>query len=77
MNESNEKLLEKHGWTVICESPFELENEDGDVATGEAADMILSLFNLFEENRIKRENVIENIDEYEKEEYPLTPKRML
>jgi len=48
MDPEDIKLLEEEGWTVVCESPFELEmmSEDGMVMIGEAkgaaADFILS-----------------------------------
>lgn len=35
------ELLEKNGWTVECESPFEVRHEDGSFATGQAAEMVL------------------------------------
>lgn len=35
------KRLEANGWTVECYSPFELHNEDGSFATGQAAEMVL------------------------------------
>lgn len=42
MNEEDIKLLEENGWIVVCESPFEIENESGDaMASGEAAELIL------------------------------------
>ena len=39
---SDEKLLESNGWTVECQSPFEIRHEDGSFATGQAADIVLS-----------------------------------
>lgn len=33
----DKKLLEKDGWTVDCESPFEISDADGNRATGRAA----------------------------------------
>lgn len=41
MNEDDEKLLEKFGWTVECYSPFEISHEDGSFASGQAADVVL------------------------------------
>ena len=35
-----ESLMEKDGWIVVCESPFEIENVDGSVATGYATKII-------------------------------------
>lgn len=38
----NEKLLEKHGWTVECESPLEIRHEEtGSFATLLAAEMVI------------------------------------
>ena len=37
----DEELLEKNGWTVECESPFEIRHEDGSFASMLAADMVL------------------------------------
>jgi hypothetical protein len=37
----NEKLLEENGWTVECESPFEIRHEDGSFATGQAAQIVV------------------------------------
>lgn len=35
------QLLEAEGWTVECESPLEIRHEDGSVATGYAAQMVI------------------------------------
>ena len=35
-----DKMLKKHGWTVECQSPFEMRHEDGSVATGQAASLV-------------------------------------
>jgi hypothetical protein len=35
------ELLEKHGWTVECQLPFEISHEDGSFATLNAAQMVL------------------------------------
>ena len=40
----NEKILAKHGWFIECESPFSIKNENGSIATGEAAYIILGEF---------------------------------
>jgi len=34
-------LLERYGWIVECESPFEIRHEDGSFATGQAATTVL------------------------------------
>jgi len=39
---NDEKLLIHHGWTIECQSPFEIRHEDGSFATGQAADCVLS-----------------------------------
>ena len=38
-----EELLEKHGWTEECGSPFEIRHTDGSFATGSAAWTVLSV----------------------------------
>lgn len=43
MNENDELILEKNGWTVECESPFRIRNnETGDFASGVAANVVLN-----------------------------------
>ncbi len=44
MDEKNIKLLEKYGWTVECESPFEIRHEDGSFASEIAADIVLKFY---------------------------------
>lgn len=39
--EEDEKILEKNGWTLECESPFEIRHEDGSFATGQAARLVM------------------------------------
>jgi hypothetical protein len=41
MNEKDEKLLEKYGWTVECYSPFEVSRKDGSFAKHEGAQYML------------------------------------
>ena len=41
MNEQDVKLLNDNGWTVECESPFEISTKEGSFASGEAAYMVL------------------------------------
>lgn len=38
---SNKEILEKHGWVIVCDSPFNIEHEDGSLATGLAAYIVL------------------------------------
>ena len=46
MNKQDEALLEANGWSVLCDSPFEIELvEDGErlgFASGEAAEIVLA-----------------------------------
>jgi len=42
MKTQDEKILESNGWTIECNSPFEIRHEDGSFATGQAADIVLS-----------------------------------
>jgi len=32
-----EEILKKYGWTIDCKSPYEISNEDGSFASGQAA----------------------------------------
>jgi len=36
-----EEILEENGWTITCQSPLEMEHEDGSVATLQAADIVI------------------------------------
>jgi hypothetical protein len=40
MDTKEEELLLKHGWVVLCISPFELQNQDGSFASGQAANIV-------------------------------------
>jgi hypothetical protein len=40
-SERDEAFLESLGWTVECQSPFEIRHTDGSFATGQAATMAL------------------------------------
>jgi predicted DNA-binding transcriptional regulator YafY len=35
------EILEQNGWTVECQSPFEIRHIDGSFATGQAAHLVL------------------------------------
>lgn len=37
MLDEQRAIIEKEGWVVECESPFEIRHEDGSFATGQAA----------------------------------------
>ena len=39
--EEDKKMLDKNGWTLECESPFEIRHEDGSFATGQAARIVM------------------------------------
>ena len=39
--DNDEKLLNKYGWEIECESPFEIRHEDGSFATMQAAHTVL------------------------------------
>lgn len=41
-SDQNEALLESLGWTVECQSPFEIRHQDGSFASGQAARLVLS-----------------------------------
>lgn len=45
MNKNDIKVLEENGWSVDCESPFDISNDEtGDQASGMAAQIILDSF---------------------------------
>lgn len=53
-------LLEINGWTVECESPFEIRHNDGSFATGQAARMVNdSLSSELDLDRISMNRIIE------------------
>jgi hypothetical protein len=39
---TEQQLLQKYGWTLECQSPFEIRHEDGSFASGQAASIVLS-----------------------------------
>ena len=43
MDKKDKKLLKAEGWEVECESPFEIRHKDGSFASGQAAQMVLSV----------------------------------
>lgn len=55
---SNKELLEKEGWIIECESPFEIRHEDGSFATLNAANMILDIIRLA--TRIKTCSIVDD-----------------
>lgn len=40
--DEEEKLLGKNGWTIECQSPFEIRHNDGSFATMQAAHSVVS-----------------------------------
>lgn len=40
----DKEILEQNGWFIECESPFEIRHIDGDVATGQAAKIVVDSF---------------------------------
>ena len=38
---TDNEILKAYGWTVECDSPFEIRHEDGSFASGHAAKMIV------------------------------------
>lgn len=41
---TDEAVLERHGWEIVCQSPFEIRHkEDGSFATGSAAHTVLAV----------------------------------
>lgn len=41
MKDNDIEILEKSGWIVECQSPFEIRHEDGSFATLNAAEIVL------------------------------------
>lgn len=41
MTTSRDLVLAENGWTVECESPFELRHDDGSFASGLAAEFVV------------------------------------
>ncbi len=63
MNETDIKLLEVNGWTVECESPFEIRHEEtGSRATGCAAELVLD--SLRDERLIEDTIITKMAEEY-------------
>lgn len=40
INSKLDQILGMHGWTIQCESPFEVRHADGSFAIGQAASMV-------------------------------------
>lgn len=54
MKQNKYDILESLGWTVECESPFEIRHEDGSFATQNAAKIIMSdVLKEHEETKVK------------------------
>lgn len=69
MSQINFELLQSNGWTVECESPFEIRHEDGSFATGAAAFLVMhTLEEAFIDPYIELQNTIASyIQEYEEQ----------
>ncbi len=49
----DKEILEQNGWFIECQSPFEIRHIDGDVATGQAARIVVdSLEKEFNPNKV-------------------------
>lgn len=42
MTTSRDIVLAENGWTIECESPFELRHDDGSFASGQAAEIVIA-----------------------------------
>lgn len=66
MKQNKYDILESLGWTVECESPFEIRHEDGSFATQNAAKIIISdVLKEYEETKVKvhtAEDVIADLE---------------
>ena len=40
--ETDEQLLERNGWCIICESPFEISHDNGSFVSGDAIQTIIA-----------------------------------
>lgn len=54
MDPDNIRILADNGWTVECESPFEVRHEDGSFATGGAAEILLTCLRYYDEGPLQR-----------------------
>lgn len=62
MDPNDEILLQENGWIVTCESPLEIESEDGySTATNYAAEIILDYYKIIEESS---NNIPDNPEDY-------------
>src|SRR4051812_15805516 len=58
MNLEDIDLLAANGWSVVCESPFELEFEDDySTASGEASKVILEFYKMREKKRNPKKEI--------------------
>lgn len=58
MMKTQEEMLEAMGWTVVCESPFEIEHEDGSSASGQSTQIVVDGI-IQEYKEMKKEEAIE------------------
>lgn len=42
ITEETHEIMEKYGWTIICESPLEIEHPDGSFATMMVAEAFIN-----------------------------------
>lgn len=60
MNENDKLILVKNGWTIECENPFEIRNEEtGDFASGVAAKAVLDSLPKFIDDKEKIDTIID------------------
>ena len=55
---TNEDLLKENGWTIECESPFEIRHEDGSFASMSAAHSVVEGLRLGAVSGSLRDNLI-------------------
>ena len=70
MSEKDLELLENAGWTVECESPFEISTKDGSFASGEGAHIVLAY--LRQESKYDCSDLYRKITERLKNSLPLS-----
>lgn len=59
--ETQEEMLNAMGWTTVCESPHELEHEDGSTATGQSAQIMVDAI-IEEYKEMKADEAIEAVE---------------
>lgn len=62
MTDADRKLLDDAGWTVVCESPLEIEDVDGSRATLLAAEIVVDWLKLTPWMPRNNNSIVVNVD---------------